>query len=252
MVKRYLGGVISSNQITPNSQLATGFFNTTEQLILKNKKLWELVPSWDLFRARYNSTGKLGQFSVAAQEIGANSFFFKSDGTRLYVIGDTGDDVNQYELSIAWDITTATYTKIFSIGTEETGPSALFFSPDGIKMYVMGITGDDVNEYTLSTAWDVATAVYTRLFSIATQETAPSGLFFREDGLKMYVTGSANDKIHEYTLSTAWNVTTAVFSRSFFVGTQEVVPHGLFFKPDGNTMYIVGQNTRAVYAYDLS
>jgi hypothetical protein len=85
----------------------------------------------------------------------------------MYVIGNSGDDVNEYDLSTAWDITTASYLQNFSVATQETNPQGLFFKPDGTKMYVIGSSGDDVNEYDLSTAWDISTASYLQNFSVA-------------------------------------------------------------------------------------
>ena len=76
----------------------------------------------------------------------------------------------------------------------------MFFKPDGLKMYVIGTTGDDVNEYDLSTAWDISTAVFLQLFYVGTQEQFPEGLFFKPDGLKMYVIGSTGDAIWSYDL----------------------------------------------------
>jgi len=58
----------------------------------------------------------------------------------------------------------------FSVAAQETNPSGMFFKPDGTKMYVIGFTGDDVNEYDLSTAWDITTASYLQNFSVAAQE----------------------------------------------------------------------------------
>jgi sugar lactone lactonase YvrE len=90
--------------------------------------------------------------------------FFKPDGTKMYVIGTVGDDVNEYDLSTAWDITTASYLQNFSVAAQEINPTSIFFKPDGTKMYVVGSVGDDVNEYDLSTAWDVSTASYLQNF----------------------------------------------------------------------------------------
>jgi hypothetical protein len=56
----------------------------------------------------------------------------------MYVIGSSGDDVNEYDLSTAWDISTASYLQNFSVGAQETTPSGIFFKPDGTKMYVIG------------------------------------------------------------------------------------------------------------------
>jgi hypothetical protein len=59
-----------------------------------------------------------------------------------------------------WDISTAVYLQNFSISAQEATPHGLFFKPDGLKMYISGAGGDDVNEYNLSTAWDISTSVY--------------------------------------------------------------------------------------------
>jgi hypothetical protein len=69
----------------------------------------------------------------------------------------------------------ATYDSVSkSISAQETDPAALFFSPDGRNMYVMGISGDDVNQYLLSTPWVVSSATYVRIFSLSGQDTAPA------------------------------------------------------------------------------
>jgi 6-phosphogluconolactonase (cycloisomerase 2 family) len=141
----------------------------------------------------------------------------------------------------------------FSVAGQETAPQALFFSPDGRKMFAMGSGGDDVNEYTLSTPWVVSSATYVTLFSVGAQEPAPAGFFFRADGLKVYVVGSTNDTVYQYALTTPWSIATASYeSKSFSVGTQEITPTGLTFKPDGLSMYVVGTNADTVFQYTLS
>jgi hypothetical protein len=40
---------------------------------------------------------------------------------------------------------------------------------------LLGFSGDDVNEYDLSTAWDISTASYLQNFSVIAQETSPQG-----------------------------------------------------------------------------
>lgn len=194
----------------------------------------------------------LGGFSVAAQEINPTDLFFMNDGLKMYIIGATGDDVNEYDLSTAWDTSTASYLQSFYVGSQDTNPTGLFFKPDGTKMYVLGNTGDDVNEYDLSTAWDVSTASYVQNFSVSGQETVPSSIFFKPDGTKMYVIGSSSDNVNEYDLSVAWNIATASYLQSFNVNSQQRVPTGIFFKPDGTKMYIIGSSAVDVDEYDLS
>jgi len=208
---------------------------------------YDLSTAWDVTSASY-----LQNFSVAAQETNPQGIFFKPDGTKMYVIGTTGDDVNEYDLSTAWDVTSASYLQNFSVAAQETVPSGVFFKPDGTKMYVVGVTGDDVNEYDLSTAWDVTSASYLQNFSVAAQEATPQGIFFKPDGTKMYVIGAAGDDVNEYDLSTAWDVTSASYLQNFSVAAQDTNPTGVFFKPDGLKMYILGSTGDAVFSYTLS
>jgi len=203
--------------------------------------------AWDLSYASYSGTS----FDVSAQETNPFGLSFKPDGTKMYVIGTSGDDVNEYDLSSAWDISTASYLQNFSVASQETNPTELFFKPDGTKMYVIGTSGDDVNEYDLSTAWDVSTASYLQNFSVSAQ-ASPYGLFFKPDGSKMYVLGNFLSNVNEYDLSTAWDVSTASYLQNFSVTSQEANPFGLFFKPDGTKMYVLGISGDDVNEYDLS
>jgi len=205
---------------------------------------YDLSTAWDVTSASY-----LQNFSVAAQDSVPFAIFFKPDGTKMYVLGTTGDDVNEYDLSTAWDVTSASYLQNFSVAAQDDVLSGLFFKPDGTKMYVIGLTDDDVNEYDLSTAWDISTASYVQNFGVNAQETAPSAIFFKPDGTKMYVVGNAGDDVNEYDLSTDWDISSASYVQNFSVGVQDTRPGGLFFKPDGAKMYVLGRNTNSVYQY---
>jgi len=140
-----------------------------------------------------------------------------------------------------------------SVTGEETAPAGLFISPDGLNMYVNGSTGDDVNQYTLSTAFDISTATFVRLFSTSAQDSAPNDIFFKPDGLSMYIMGQTNDTVFQYTLSSAFDISTASYaSKSFSVTSQEPAPTGLWFKPDGTVMYVIGTTNDTVFQYNLA
>ena len=205
---------------------------------------YSLSTAWDVSTASY-----VQNFSVAAQDTLPRGLFFKPDGTKMYVLGFLGQDINEYDLSTAWDVSTASFLQLFSVATEETGPTGLSFKPDGTKVYVLGNSGDDVNEYDLSTAWDISTASYLQNFSVASQEIDPQGIFLSPEGTKVYVTGSSGDDINEYTLSTAWDISSASYVQNFSVSAQENFPQAVFFKSDGSKMYVVGSGTDTIYQY---
>ena len=123
-------------------------------------------------------------------------------------------------------------------------------------MYVIGIIGDSIYEYNLSTAWNVSTLSYLQSFSVAAQDASPQGLFFKPEGTKMYVLGNTGDDVNEYNLSTAWNITTASYVQNYSVGdafnqTGILIPQGLFFRPDGSRMYIVDSGNDIIWGYGL-
>ena len=188
-------------------------------------------------------------FSVSSQEIAPQAIFFKSDGTKMYVAGNAGDDVNEYNLSTPWNISTATYLQAFSL-SPALNPDSLFFNSDGTKMYV--IAGGAVYEYTLSSGWNVSTATYVQFFDLSATAPSAVGLFFKPDGLKMFVTGTSGDAVYEYSLSSAGNVSTLSYVQSFSVSAQDTGPQGLSFKPDGTQMYVLGGVGDDVNQYVLS
>jgi DNA-binding beta-propeller fold protein YncE len=207
---------------------------------------YDLSTAWNISTASF-----LQNFNLAGQDTFSRGVFFKPDGAKMYVVGQAGQDINEYDLSTAWDISTASFLQNFSVASEDGTPESVFFKPDGTKMYVAGNTGNDVNEYDLSTAWDISSASFLQNFSVATQETAPLGMSFKPDGSKMYIVGSTGDDVNEYDLSTAWDISSASFVRLFSVSSQDTIPNGLFFKPEGDKMYVIGRGSDNVNEYDL-
>lgn len=193
----------------------------------------------------------LQSFAVGAQDASPRGLFFKPDGLKMYVVGDAAVEVNEYNLSTAWDVRTSSYLQTLSISGQGTSARGLFFRSDGLKMYVVFDGNETVAEYDLSSAWNISTASYLQNFSVAGENTQPRGIFFKPDGLKMYVAGGTADEVNEYDLSSAWNISTASFLQVYAIAQDSDV-FGLFFKPDGLGMYITGATNSSVYQYSLS
>jgi sugar lactone lactonase YvrE len=202
------------------------------------------ITGWD-----YSGLSK----SIGAEESAPNGLFFSPDGLNMYVNGATGDDVNQYTLSTAWNVSTATYLQLFSTAAQDTAPVDIFFKPDGLSMFIMGQTNDTVFQYTLSSAWDISTASYaSKSFSVTSQETTPTGLWFKSDGTVMYAIGTISDTVFQYNLGTAWDVSTASYaSISFSVASQESSPSQLNLSADGTKMWIIGSSGDDINEYTL-
>ena len=150
-----------------------------------------------------------------------------------------------------FNISAASYTgNSFSVASQDTSPQSIVFNTDGTKMFIVGTNNDAIYEYTLGTAFNVSTASYSgNNFSVASQENLPQSIVFNTDGTKMFIVGTTNDTVYEYTLSTAFSVSTAAYSgNSFSVATQETAPAELAFNNDGTKLFIVG-SSRTINEY---
>lgn len=209
-----------------------------------------LTTAFDLSTASYSSKN----FFAGSQEGSPRTVAFKDDGTVMYVVGRDNDTVYQYTLSTAWDVSSGSYaSKSFSVSSQASNPNGLFFKPSGDRMYVVGYTSDAVHEYSLSTAWDVSTASFVSSFSVASQETSPMAVSFSEDGLKMIVSGNTTDSAHQYTLTTAWDVSTASYDNlSFSMASQTAAVNQGFLSADSSKFYTIDGGTNVVYQYSTN
>ena len=191
------------------------------------------------------------QLDVSVNNAFVHDLFFRADGMKMYTLDSTGADVNEYDVSTSWDISTAVFLQTFAI-PDDTSPEGIFFRSDGLKMYILGNTNDEVFEYDLSIAWDVTTAVLLQNFPIS-EDANVEGLSFKSDGTRMYVIGEVNKNIFEYDLSIPWDVSTAVFNSVVLnIAPQDSSPEGMMFEQSGKKLYVSGNNTTTVYQYNLS
>ena len=179
---------------------------------------------------------------------------FSKSGMKMFVSDTHGKDVNEYTLTVAWDVSTASFVDTFSVKSQTTLPTGIAFSKSGTKMFITDTAGstDTVLEYTLTTAWDVSSASFVDSFSVRGQDRAPTDIAFSKSGEKMFITGNQNDKVYEYTLTTAWDVSSASFVDSFSVSSQEMEVRGIWFDSSGKTMFIVGHEDGEVNIYKLT
>mgnify|MGYP005990035067 CR=1 FL=1 len=203
--------------------------------------------TYDLANASYDSVS----FSVATQDDNPRSVAFSSDGSKMFMLGTTGDSVYQYSLSTAWSPSSATYDSVsFSVGTQETSSGSIIFKSDGTSFYVIGYT-NSVFQYDLTAAYDLSTASYASK-SLSTGLTNAVGLSISTDGTKLWAS-DIGGTIQQFTMSTAWDVSTASSdSKSLDVSARGATTTAIYVSPDGSAVYITNLGTDTIYEYDLS
>ena len=173
---------------------------------------YTLTTGFDLSTASFTRS-----FDLSGQENAPYGLAFNNDGTKMFITGWTGDDVNEYTLSTGFNVSTASFVDSFSVSAQETRPSAVQFDSDGTTMYVLG--GHNIPtiwQYTLTTGFDVSTASYSgNSFSVLGEEPKARGFCFGDNGTKLFVCGWDGDKINQYSIDP-----TVVLSTPPALGTQ--------------------------------
>ena len=207
-----------------------------------------IVGTFDVSTAAF-----IHSFNVTSQDSIPEGMAFSNDGAKMFIVGWFDKDINEYTLSTPFDVSTAEFVHSFNVTSQDTNPSDMAFSNDGAKMFVVGWFDRNINEYTLSTPFDVSTAEFAHPFSVLLQDTEPQGMAFSNDGAKMFIVGDAGNDINEYTLSTPFDVSTASFANVIFsVSKQDTSPRGMAFSNDGAKMFVVGDVGNSVNEYTLS
>lgn len=223
---------------TNNTQIATTEF-------VNNTMIW---------KDKYDVIGGVNDnvtFSTSAQAGWTQGAVWGWDGNTLIIVDRTNDRVYQYWVNSGHEYefpTLSYYSETFYVGAQDVSPVGIRLDPTGTKMYIIGYGSDGVYTYTLSTAWNVTTAVYTSTFYVGGKETSPQDLTFRPDGLKMYIVGTASNKVHQYALTTAWDVSTAVYEASS-PSTGLNASYSIEFRPDGLKFWVYHTGTTTLYQY---
>lgn len=200
-----------------------------------NVRQYSLSTPWDLSTGTYDNV----TFSVLSQSANSAGLFFSDDGTKFYVIDGTSRNVYQYNMSTAWNISTATYSNNSFNAAQDTAPKDLYIDSSGTILIVAGNTNDAIYKYTLSTAWDISTATYSnQFFGVVSQSSTPTGVFAKPDGKTIYVASQTPTAgVFQYTLATAWDLSTASYSGFYIKGSQFTLIDALYISPDGTKLF---------------
>ncbi|UOF78919.1 putative isomerase ybhE [Caudoviricetes sp.] len=201
--------------------------------------IWEIVVDDSQITHTVNDAKS---FNYSTQVNIATGHCFSADGTKMYVIcnakvSGNGGEIFQYTLSTPWDVSTAVYaTKTFAA---DINGSSMWFKPDGTKFYVGEDNGGtSIIQYNLGTAWDLATASAPGIsYNFSAQGSRAFGLQFKADGTKMYIFDAGTYELNEYTLGTAWDLTTVSFTNTFNLPDDFLYGAG-FIHPDGTKLYV--------------
>tara|TARA_Y100000389_G_scaffold72039_1_gene68787 strand:- start:4699 stop:8184 length:3486 start_codon:yes stop_codon:yes gene_type:complete len=191
-----------------------------------------------------------------------NGIFWSTDGNYLFEVDGNTDIVRGVPVPTSFDISSVTspYNTGNEIDTssENSYTEDLWFSPDGLRLVILGSSGSTdhaVHTYTLTSPWDLTTATYdSKTINInSTGGGGVAGIHLSPDGRKIFIASNSTNKVHEYTLSTAYDVSTATETRTLDISSQTGGVSGIRFNHQGTQMFISdSSNGIIVYQYQLA
>lgn len=180
---------------------------------------------------------------------------FKPDGKRFYVSGmtDSGFKIAQYDLSTPWDILTSTLSGSFS--TSEC--SGVRFKDDGSRIFVIELADPDtLKKYELITEWDITTTIplveqQVNILSL-TGETSVRGFTFRDDGSRLYISGTDTTSVHILNFGILWDLTklTLVGSKDISSDSSDTIPLDVYTDQTETLLIVGGGSSNKLYLYD--
>ena len=181
-----------------------------------------------------------------------NDLYFSPDGLIMFAIDQT-TGLYRWDLPSPYDITNAVFVNSYPT---QVGPDpfsvkqGVFFKPDGLEVYIS--SSDGVYRHTLTVAFDTTTASFTSYFAFA--NSGVTGISFRVDnGNQFFVTNGINERVEGYTMSSAWDITTASLDVNFLaIGVEDQSAQGLSFSPNGNRLFVIGAENSNIYQYNLT
>jgi len=201
-----------------------------------------------LTRLEMSTAGDLSTISIAdTSSIGTGSKqnLFMQSPSIIWALDSSNDNVKKYTLNADFgDTVSSTDTYSVIAGVNTTGadnPNAVTFNNDGTKMYILDLNADGLQEFALSTAYNPSTATYTTNGSVASQTTSPLRTDFNSDGTKFYIVGFSGSVLYQYSLSTAFDVSTLSYDGSLSLtdgALSSAFVAGIHITDDDSTLYV--------------
>ncbi len=178
---------------------------------------------WSMAHAAYSGRAA----DISEQTDNARATDFKPDGTRMYVVGRGSRNVAEYELSRAWDASSARFVQELKI--DAPAAHGLFFNKEnGRDMFVYNRR--QIQQYKLAVPWDLATGERVKGKTLHCENVRlvrGHDIHIRADGAKLYVEDRLNQEVYQYSLGTPWDVETLRWEATLDISDRQRAVRGI-------------------------
>ena len=207
---------------------------------------YSLSIAFDLTTVSYDGIGSELDMSTFGR---INGIRFGRNGERFYVAEDEGGDgiINQFNLSVAYDISTAVFTSSKRFANNQQLTFTLH--PDGTFLYLGQRFGgaQRVEQYAFPAPWEVggiAAASPVHIKSLFGQVGTLQSIFFKSDGLRIYILDEGGTTVKQFDLTVAFDISTMTNPGILFDIQPSCggSPREIFWKEDGSILFITNIN----------
>ena len=278
--KMYL--LSSRRQNNPGGFHGNANDSVTEYSLSTNFSLLGVTSNDSSVDAEMKVRSKCG--SVNGALVNPDDLHWNHDGTRLFVVDGTTNNAHtnlkkicQLTLTTPYEISNSNLAgdlnSSFDTITGETsedghntdvgsglsinGMGGIDFNGEGTKVFITHLLEKKIYSFILHTAWNFGSAEYTGnsfdFGSVIGGTEAASAIKFSRDGRQMFINDQTEDKIYQWSLSTAFNLTSTITLRGSYstrsdwqnisgsdnvTASSESALQGLEFNNDGSKFFI--------------
>lgn len=192
-----------------------------------------------------------GFFDTSAQDANLSAVAVEGDGRWLFVVGEETDSLYTYKMSEPYNVTTASPVRSFDLSTRSSGPKAVEFSNQGSDMWIVSENAAEIDHYDLSDPYNTSAASFDDSYDTSSQTAAPTGMAFGDGGTRMLISGSNDDTIYQYRLSSPYELSSASYTgNSFDAGGEVNVLGGVEYEDAGRKVLVPDTNQGELIQYD--
>jgi len=174
--------------------------------------------------------------------------FFKPDGSRMYAVYG-GAYIRQWDLSTNWDISTRTWSGTILLENQAGGYYGITFSADGSKMYVVDVSSRRMEQYNLSTSWNITTFSFSGYWVYGGTNFTPYGCTFSENGEYVYLSGfntlTNHAALKNFYLEIPWDTSTDIELNTYDYGDDII--YDLQFHLTGLVLFTISNTLISQY-----
>ncbi len=203
----------------------------------------------------------------------ADSFYFETDGTKLYISSSSTAPTGyllQFSLLIPWDITTAIPDWTYSLGVLSGGAiyynsltegpyggvypksQGFCFSPNGDILYIGFANSRLFFQFSLSTSWDISSATFVGYYDTVAGSSGyyPQNFFTRPDGSEFFaIDFNYPGSLNNFIMDDFNNISTSSLTATYAFGSPIVAAYNFFIIPSGEYYYVSDATTNIIYQF---